>query len=50
MRNKLTHLFALLGLAFSNLVLASNAAPFGQELGVATYAQVKQQVGGQDQP
>lgn len=46
MRNKLACLFALLGMAFSNLVLAANAAPFGQELGVATYAQVKQQVGG----
>jgi|CXWL01.1.fsa_nt_gi hypothetical protein len=27
-------------------VFAANAAPLGQELGVATYAQVKQQVGG----
>lgn len=45
MLNKLIWLFALLGIAFSNLALAANAAPFGQELGVATYAQVKQQVG-----
>ncbi len=46
MRNKLACLFAMLGMAFSNLALATNAAPFGQELGVANYAQVKQQVGG----
>lgn len=46
MRNKLVYLLALLGMSFSNLALATNAAPFGQELGVATYAQVKQQVGG----
>lgn len=46
MRNKLVCLFAMLCMAFSNLALAANAAPFGQELGVATYAQVKQQVGG----
>lgn len=45
MRNKLAYLFALLSMAFSNLVFAANAAPFGQELGVATYAQVNQQVG-----
>jgi hypothetical protein len=38
--------FALLCMAISNLAFASNAAPFGQELGIATYAQVKQQVGG----
>lgn len=46
MRNKLIYLFALLGMAFSNLAFATNAAPFGQELGVATYAQVKQQLSG----
>lgn len=45
MRDKIVSLFAVLGMAFSNLALAANAAPFGQELGVATYAQVKQQVG-----
>lgn len=45
MRNKLVFLFALLGLAFSNLALAANATAFGQELGVATYEQVKQQLG-----
>lgn len=46
MRNKLTSLLALLCMAFSNFALATSAAPFGQELGVASYAQVKQQVGG----
>lgn len=46
MRNKLACLLALLGMVFSNLALAANAAPFGQELGLSTYAQVKQQVGG----
>lgn len=46
MRNKFICLFAMLGMAFSNLALATNAAPFGQELGIATYAQVKQQIGG----
>jgi hypothetical protein len=46
MRNKLICLFALLGMTISHLALAANAAPLGQELGVATYAQVKQQVGG----
>lgn len=45
MLNKIVSLFAVLGMAFSNLTLAANAVPFGQELGVATYAQVKQQVG-----
>lgn len=45
MRNKLVYLFALLGLACSNLALAANATAFGQELGVATYEQVKQQLG-----
>lgn len=46
MRNKFACLFATLCMAFSHLALAANAAPFGQELGVTTYAQVKQQVGG----
>lgn len=46
MSNKFACLFATLCMAFSNLALAANAAPFGQELGVATYSQVKQQVGG----
>lgn len=46
MRNKLVYLFALLCMAFSNLVFAGNAAPLGLELNVATYAQVKQQLGG----
>jgi hypothetical protein len=31
---------------FSPTAFAANAAPFGQELGLSTYAQVKQQVGG----
>lgn len=46
MRNPLIALFALLCMAFSNFALATNAVPFGQELGIASYAQVKQQVGG----
>lgn len=46
MRNKLICLLALLGMTIPHLALAANAAPVGQELGVATYAQVKQQVGG----
>lgn len=45
MRNKLACLFALLGMTFSHFAFAANAAPFGQVLGVATYAQVKQQLG-----
>jgi hypothetical protein len=32
-------------ISYSN-AFAQNAAPFGQELGLSTYAQVKQQVGG----
>ncbi|MDH2918107.1 MAG: hypothetical protein PXX73_02785 [Sideroxydans sp.] len=36
----------LMLLSFSPLVFAANAAPLGLELGVATYTQVKQQVGG----
>jgi hypothetical protein len=35
----------LILLSFSSNSFAQNAAPFGLELGVATYAQVKQQVG-----
>lgn len=46
MRNKLACLLAMLCMAFSNLALAINAAPLGMELNVATYAQVKQQLGG----
>lgn len=46
MRNKLAYLFAMLCMVFSNFAFANNAAPLGLELGVATYAQVKQQVGG----
>lgn len=42
----ITMFFAMLCMAFSNIALAANAAPLGLELGVATYAQVKQQVGG----
>jgi hypothetical protein len=37
---------AILCMAISNVAFAANAAPLGLELGVATYAQVKQQVGG----
>lgn len=36
----------MLCMAFSNVALAANAAPLGMELNVATYAQVKQQLGG----
>ncbi|MBI3478770.1 MAG: hypothetical protein HY016_00185 [Nitrosomonadales bacterium] len=41
------NLVFILSLFFSLIAhaYANNAAPFGQELGVATYAQVKQQVG-----
>lgn len=45
MTNKLIAVFAVLCMAFSNLALAANATAFGQELGVATYEQVKQQLG-----
>lgn len=37
---------AMLCMIISNSTFAANAAPFGQELGLSTYAQVKQQVGG----
>ncbi len=37
---------AMLCMGFSNISFASNAAPLGYELGIATYTQVKQQVGG----
>lgn len=37
---------AILCMAFSNSIFAANAAPLGLELGVATYGQVKQEVGG----
>jgi hypothetical protein len=46
MINRLMVIFALLGIAFSNTAFATNAAPLGFELGVATSAQVKQQIGG----
>jgi len=32
-------------MTFTNLTFAANAAPFGLELGVATFAQTKQQLG-----
>ncbi len=37
---------AVLCMAISNVSFASNAVPLGLELGVATYAQVKQQMSG----
>lgn len=43
--NKLILAVVVLCMAFSNFAFASNAAPLGLELGIATYAQVKQQVG-----
>ncbi len=46
MTNKLLIVFAMLCMAISNGAFAANAAPLGLELGVASYAQVKQQVGG----
>lgn len=39
-------MFTMLCMALSNFVFAGNAAPLGLELGVASYAQVKQQLGG----
>ena len=46
MTQKLMSIIALMCITLSNVALANNAAPLGLELGVATYAQVKQQVGG----
>lgn len=45
MTSKFKIIFAMLCMAFTNVAFAVNAAPFGVELGVATSAQVKQQVG-----
>ena len=46
MKHYLFAIFTMLSIAFPNFVFAANAAPLGLELGVATYAQAKQQVGG----
>lgn len=46
MTKKLMLIIALMCITLSNVALANNAAPLGLELGVATYAQVKQQVDG----
>lgn len=46
MKTILSSLIYVLYMAFPHLALATNAAPLGQELGVATYAQVRQRVCG----
>ncbi len=47
LKNHIVYLFAVLILVVSPLSQASgqNAAPFGLELGVATFAQVSQEIG-----
>lgn len=46
MKRNLFAVLAMLCMVISNAAFAANAAPLGLELNVATYAQVKQQVGG----